>query len=114
MSAPSEPPVIGICAVRERARWSFWDQEAHLVADAYVACVQRAGYPAGLSSPHQANPGRRRRARSLARRVQSASPLSVRRRVARMPTRSMRCGNPRSLVSLPAYRPVETTRDCGG
>ncbi len=45
MSAPSEPapPVIGICAVRERARWAFWDQAAHLVADSYVACVQRAG-----------------------------------------------------------------------
>jgi putative glutamine amidotransferase len=39
---PSEP-VIGICAVRERARWSFWDQVAHLVADSYVASVQRAG-----------------------------------------------------------------------
>ncbi|MBV9917168.1 MAG: gamma-glutamyl-gamma-aminobutyrate hydrolase family protein [Solirubrobacterales bacterium] len=48
MNAPSEPPVIGICAVRERARWSFWDQEAHLVADAYVACVQRAGAVAVL------------------------------------------------------------------
>jgi putative glutamine amidotransferase len=36
-------PVIGICAVRERARWSFWDQQAHLVADSYVASVQRAG-----------------------------------------------------------------------
>jgi putative glutamine amidotransferase len=35
--------VIGICAVRERARWSFWDQEAHLVAHSYVASVQRAG-----------------------------------------------------------------------
>ena len=35
-------PVIGICAVRERARWSFWDQEAHLVADSYVAPLQRA------------------------------------------------------------------------
>jgi putative glutamine amidotransferase len=35
--------VIGICAARERARWSFWDQEAHLVADTYVAAVQRAG-----------------------------------------------------------------------
>jgi putative glutamine amidotransferase len=42
MNVPSEP-VIGICAVRERARWSFWDQEAHLVADTYVASVQRAG-----------------------------------------------------------------------
>lgn len=40
-SAP--PPVIGICAVRERARWSFWEQEAHLVADSYVAPLQRAG-----------------------------------------------------------------------
>lgn len=36
-------PVIGICAVRERARWSSWDQEAHLVADSYVASVQRSG-----------------------------------------------------------------------
>jgi putative glutamine amidotransferase len=36
-------PVIGICAVRERARWSFWDQDAHLVADSYVAPLQRAG-----------------------------------------------------------------------
>lgn len=42
MSGPSEP-VIGICAVRERARWSFWDADAHLVADSYVASVQRAG-----------------------------------------------------------------------
>ena len=42
MSALSEP-VIGICAVRERARWSFWDQPAHLVADSYVASVQRTG-----------------------------------------------------------------------
>jgi putative glutamine amidotransferase len=36
-------PVIGVCAVRERARWAFWDQEAHLVADSYVAPLQRAG-----------------------------------------------------------------------
>jgi putative glutamine amidotransferase len=35
--------VIGICAVRERARWAFWDQDAHLVADTYVASVQRTG-----------------------------------------------------------------------
>lgn len=42
MSVPAEP-VIGICAVRERARWSFWDQPAHLVADTYVASVQRTG-----------------------------------------------------------------------
>ena len=36
-------PLIGICAVREPARWSFWDQDAHLVADSYVAPLQRAG-----------------------------------------------------------------------
>lgn len=35
--------MIGICAVRELAQWSFWDQEAHLVADSYVASVQRTG-----------------------------------------------------------------------
>jgi putative glutamine amidotransferase len=35
--------VIGICAVRERTRWAFWDQDAHLVADSYVAPLQRAG-----------------------------------------------------------------------
>ena len=34
---------IGICAVRERARWAFWDQTAHLVADTYVAAVQSTG-----------------------------------------------------------------------
>jgi putative glutamine amidotransferase len=49
VSATSEPsdtasqPVIGICAVRERARWAFWDQDAHLVADSYVRPLQRAG-----------------------------------------------------------------------
>jgi putative glutamine amidotransferase len=36
-------PVIGICAVRERARWSYWDQTAHLVGDTYVSSVQRTG-----------------------------------------------------------------------
>jgi putative glutamine amidotransferase len=40
--------VIGICAVRERAQWAFWDQEAHLVADSYVASVQRSGAVAVL------------------------------------------------------------------
>jgi putative glutamine amidotransferase len=34
---------IGICAVRERARWAFWDQTAHLVADTYVQAVQASG-----------------------------------------------------------------------
>jgi putative glutamine amidotransferase len=35
--------VIGICAVRERARWAFWDQPAHLVADSYVTAIQATG-----------------------------------------------------------------------
>jgi putative glutamine amidotransferase len=39
----STPPVIGICAVKERARWAFWDQTAHLVADTYVRVVQDTG-----------------------------------------------------------------------
>ena len=34
---------VGICAVRERARWAFWDQTANLVADTYVAAIQAAG-----------------------------------------------------------------------
>jgi putative glutamine amidotransferase len=34
---------IGLCAVRERARWAFWDQTAHLVADTYVEAVQSTG-----------------------------------------------------------------------
>jgi len=42
MSARTEI-VIGICAVRERARWAFWDQTAHLVADTYVDAVQSTG-----------------------------------------------------------------------
>jgi putative glutamine amidotransferase len=42
MNERSEP-IIGICAIKERARWAFWDQEAHLVADSYVSGLQRAG-----------------------------------------------------------------------
>jgi putative glutamine amidotransferase len=51
-------PVIGICAVRERARWSFWDQEAHLVADSYVSAVQRSGAIAILLPVDPRVPGR--------------------------------------------------------
>jgi putative glutamine amidotransferase len=44
MSAQSDAsPLIGIPAVRERARWSFWDRTAHLVGDSYVGVVQRSG-----------------------------------------------------------------------
>ena len=74
------------------------------------AASQRAGYPAGFSSAHQTNPGRRCFASARARHVQSASPCAVRSRVARMPTRSMVCGKWASLAALPSYAPVETTR----
>ena len=39
----STPPIIGICAVKERARWAFWDQTAHLAADTYVNALQESG-----------------------------------------------------------------------
>jgi putative glutamine amidotransferase len=32
-----------VCAVRERARWSFWDQEAALVPVSYLAAIEEAG-----------------------------------------------------------------------
>jgi putative glutamine amidotransferase len=41
--AVSDAPATGICAVHERARWAFWDQTAHLVADTYVAAIQSSG-----------------------------------------------------------------------
>ena len=36
-------PVIGICTVLERARWSVWDQEAFLLPRSYIRAVQSAG-----------------------------------------------------------------------
>ena len=48
----SEParPVIGICAARERAAWSFWDQDAALVAGTYLSAVRHGGgLPIGLA-----------------------------------------------------------------
>ena len=50
MSAPSSEalPIIGVCAARERARWSFWDRPAHLVSNSYVRAVQGAGGAAVL------------------------------------------------------------------
>src|SRR3954447_11129012 len=39
----STRPVIGICSALERARWSHWDQPAHLTPVGYVDAVQRAG-----------------------------------------------------------------------
>jgi putative glutamine amidotransferase len=36
-------PVIGICAAVERARWTYWDEEAAVISMNYVRQVQRAG-----------------------------------------------------------------------
>lgn len=36
-------PLIGICAAWERAAWSFWDQQAAVVAGTYLSAVRRAG-----------------------------------------------------------------------
>ena len=43
VSRSDRAPVIGVCAVRERARWAFWDQTAHLVADTYVRAIHETG-----------------------------------------------------------------------
>jgi putative glutamine amidotransferase len=51
------PPVIGICAVRERARWAFWDQTAHLVADTYIQAVQGTGAAAVMLPVDERAPG---------------------------------------------------------
>ncbi|MBS1879606.1 MAG: gamma-glutamyl-gamma-aminobutyrate hydrolase family protein [Actinobacteria bacterium] len=47
-SDPGARPVIGICAAHERAAWSFWDQEAAIVADTYLSATRRGG---GLPLP---------------------------------------------------------------
>ena len=51
MRPSREPPVIGLCAAVERARWSVWDDEAVLLPRAYVDAVQRAGGLAVLLPP---------------------------------------------------------------
>jgi putative glutamine amidotransferase len=48
------PPVIGICAVLERARWGPWDQEVAMVPRTYVKAVQTAGPIAVLLPPDRA------------------------------------------------------------
>ena len=52
----STTPVIGICAVKERARWAFWDQAAHLAADTYVSAVQDSGALAVMLPVHTRSP----------------------------------------------------------
>lgn len=42
-SDPRRRPLVGICAAWDRAAWSFWDQDAALVADSYLGAVRRAG-----------------------------------------------------------------------
>lgn len=46
-------PFIGICAALEPARWSFWAQEAALVADTYLRAVRRAGGRPLLLAPEE-------------------------------------------------------------
>ncbi|MEA2284783.1 MAG: putative glutamine amidotransferase, partial [Solirubrobacteraceae bacterium] len=40
---PDRRPRIGICTALERARWTVWDQEAHLLDRSYVDAIQAAG-----------------------------------------------------------------------
>jgi putative glutamine amidotransferase len=47
-------PVIGICTALERARWSYWDQQAFLLPRSYVDAVQRAGGVALMLPPDDA------------------------------------------------------------
>jgi putative glutamine amidotransferase len=47
-------PVIGICTVVERARWSVWDQEALLLPRSYINAVQSAGGMAVMIPPDEA------------------------------------------------------------
>jgi putative glutamine amidotransferase len=49
-------PVIGLCASIERARWTYWDQEAVLLPRSYVDHVQRAGALAVLLPPDPGDP----------------------------------------------------------
>jgi putative glutamine amidotransferase len=51
-------PIIGICPVRERARWSFWDQIAYLVSGSYVHAVQKAGAITVILPADERAPGR--------------------------------------------------------
>ena len=39
----SRPPVIGIVAALEQARWSHWDEQAYLLPRSYVDAVRHAG-----------------------------------------------------------------------
>jgi putative glutamine amidotransferase len=47
-------PLIGIATALERARWSYWDQQAALLPRSYVDAVQRAGGIALMVPPDAA------------------------------------------------------------
>lgn len=51
---PSPPPVIGVCAALEPARWSVWDMPAALVPANYLEHVRTAGGVALLVPPDPA------------------------------------------------------------
>ena len=48
-SDPGLRPLVGICAAWDRAAWSFWDQEAALVAGTYLDAVPVRTFVIGLS-----------------------------------------------------------------
>src|SRR3712207_379618 len=44
LSSPDgEPPVVGLSAARERARWRQWDNEADLLNTLYAEAIEQAG-----------------------------------------------------------------------
>jgi putative glutamine amidotransferase len=48
-------PLIGICTALERARWSYWDQQAALLPRSYIDAIQRAGGLALMLPPDPEN-----------------------------------------------------------
>jgi putative glutamine amidotransferase len=50
----AEAPLIGLCAVLERARFGHWDTDALLLARSYIDAVQRAGGIALMLPPDPA------------------------------------------------------------
>jgi len=53
MVYPMARPVIGICTVLEKARWSVWELDAALLPMNYVKAVQRAGGLALMLAPDE-------------------------------------------------------------
>jgi putative glutamine amidotransferase len=49
-------PVVGVCAALEPARWSFWAQEAALVAETYLHAVRRGGGLPIVLAPQELRP----------------------------------------------------------